>query len=593
MPKKYASIKTIIIRQIIICNILVLVISIGFISILGYNFMVNEFGKARLENLRQVNDNIAFYRHSVVNVMDHLYQNIDEKIIQNNKLNTISSEEEGNEFYIILDTIQDSLDIMESDCMIDIIMANEAIYTNHEDDSKRVNFLKKSLWYINIANGSNDESWNFSMLDPDDTETYLLSYGKTLYNNDGEIVGSILIHITQEVLVQNYLNLLNDHNTIFIIDENGIMVSHSNQALIGFSLYDMKNIEQYLPFNTYRIQQTYKGYSLIINYHDYASGWTVVEEVGIVSVIGNYDDIIFIGLVIVSIIILLSLFLSYIIMKREISPIVTLTNIMGSIKDGEFQKVEIESKGREINILLDSYNKMMIRIKDLIERIKYEEKEKRKIEFDFLQAQIDPHFINNTLLTLKYLILLGETKKSEYMIENFSSLLQMPMIMDKQFITLRQEIELVLHYLAIMEYRFDQGVIFRQQISEELQNAPIPRMILQPIVGNSIFHGFADREGDNRISIQADRKGNVLYVYIEDNGEGITKEKMDKLWEPNPSNQGDHHGIGLKNVDKRLKLLYGEESGLFIESESGKGTIVTIKIINYDTLAKEIMFRMR
>ena len=221
---------------------------------------------------------------------------------------------------------------------------------------------------------------------------------------------------------------------------------------------------------------------------------------------------------------------------------------------------------------------MLERITKLIDDIQEQEKEKNRIEYDFLQAQIDPHFMHNTLLSIKSMIALEKSEDALKMMEAFVDILRIPMIMDKQFITLEEEIELTKKYITIMQYRTGREFKVVEEISPELRYTLIPRMILQPLVANSIFHGFSDETEEAVVIIRVFQTDKYIYIYIIDNGEGMTSERSENIFYEERVPGSQHNHISLKNVRSRVKILYGNESDINVDSEYGIGTAVSIEI---------------
>ena len=163
-------------------------------------------------------------------------------------------------------------------------------------------------------------------------------------------------------------------------------------------------------------------------------------------------------------------------------------------------------------------------------------------------------------------------------------LLHIPSTPEIQFVPLEEELHLVRNYIAIMNCRTEKGVAFFCDIPEQMLSIPVPRMSLQPLVGNSFFHGFAERDEGCEIRMRAGFRGAALYIEVTDNGEGITQKRLDEIASGNYTSGRMHHGIGLKNVQKRLEIIYGGNSGVRVKSHLGEYTTVTVTMDHYKEL---------
>lgn len=260
--------------------------------------------------------------------------------------------------------------------------------------------------------------------------------------------------------------------------------------------------------------------------------------------------------------------------RRLMRPVTELKENMDRIKKDEFayQPLVIQTQD-EFQILADGYNDMMQRIQSYIEKSISYEKEKKQMEINLLLAQINPHFIYNTLNTIIYLAYKGESMNIAEVTRSFISLLQDSVKIHDGglFSEVQDELDVVRSYLGIQEKRyinkFDAVILMEEGIS----HVKILRSIVQPIVENSLLHGIfcSDRKGHLQIEIR--RKDKMLICVVEDNGVGMSKEKIREILERKScSKQGGVYSIGLNNIMERLNLVYGDSYSLEIESEEGK-----------------------
>ena len=286
------------------------------------------------------------------------------------------------------------------------------------------------------------------------------------------------------------------------------------------------------------------------------------------------------GITSVTLIMVLLLLTTIRVSVRKITiPVVSLQNEMVQTQDSDnYNAIDFKMSNDEIGKLAETYNHLIEHIRNLIIRIKAEENEKMKIELLVLQSQISPHFIYNTLESIKVMAKLQGAVPVADMIDKFTSFLRYCARNDQNIVTLREEREIAENYMTIMNFRYMGSFQYTCTIPEDLLQCIVPKFILQPILENAIKHGFAqDTRPDKRVTITAVRERSVLSICITDNGIGITDEELERI----TSNRGSENlsdQIGLYNINQRIRLLYGKEFGLLIESIPGEYTSVTYKL---------------
>ncbi len=286
------------------------------------------------------------------------------------------------------------------------------------------------------------------------------------------------------------------------------------------------------------------------------------------------------GITSVTLIMVLLLLTTIRVSVRKITiPVVSLQNAMVQTQDSDnYNAIDFKMSNDEIGKLAETYNHLIEHIRNLIIRIKAEENEKMKIELLVLQSQISPHFIYNTLESIKVMAKLQGAVPVADMIDKFTSFLRYCARNDQNIVTLREEREIAENYMTIMNFRYMGSFQYTCTIPEDLLQCIVPKFILQPILENAIKHGFAqDTRPDKRVAITAVRERSVLSICITDNGIGITDEELERI----ASNRGSENlsdQIGLYNINQRIRLLYGKEFGLLIESIPGEYTSVSYKL---------------
>lgn len=278
-----------------------------------------------------------------------------------------------------------------------------------------------------------------------------------------------------------------------------------------------------------------------------------------------------------TIIALLFIIITFFIIRTTTTPISTLVKTMPKIIDGNFNN-HIEISGSyEVRELSSTFNYMLDGLNNYVNKQMQMQKEKRKAEIHALQMQINPHFIYNTLSSLKWLMWQGKVEKSTETIDAFISLLQNTISNKNEMITIAQEIENLKNYVLINHIRYGDNIRVNFFVMPNCEEYIVPKLIFQPFIENAFFHGFTDKD-NGVIHVLINEQNGVLICEIIDNGVGIASKDIKSLFS-NSSKKHEHFtSIGINNVNDRIKLLYGEKYGVIITSELNEGTTVKITI---------------
>ena len=280
-------------------------------------------------------------------------------------------------------------------------------------------------------------------------------------------------------------------------------------------------------------------------------------------------------IVLTAVILLLIMLAVFFFIREQTNPLAKLAMTMKNSREQEFKEhvpVEGTDEARELS---ETYNQMVDEIGTYIDRLIRTEQEKRKAEIHALQMQINPHYIYNTLASIKWLIWQGEADKSTAMIDAFISLLRNTISNTDEFVTVEQEIENLKNYAFINQTRYGDAVSVEYYIQPQCMQYKVPKLILQPFVENAFFHAFPQGER-GRIQVFVKEEGDNLRFDIVDDGAGIGSEQLRALVRGERPKSEHFTGIGIGNVDERIKTIYGMDYGINIFSEEGKGTRVIL-----------------
>lgn len=260
-------------------------------------------------------------------------------------------------------------------------------------------------------------------------------------------------------------------------------------------------------------------------------------------------------------------------------PVKKLMNNILQIEKGQFdQMLDIRSRD-EIGLLSVRFNRMSHELKSLVKKIQQEEKEKAAVEIRALQSQINPHFLYNTLGSVKWIASMQRADTIVEITEALIAMLRYAARTEKAMVTVHDELNNLKNYMTIQQVRYYNRLQLDVIVDEKLSSQPIPKLILQPIVENAIFHGLAEKEENGVITIkiaEASGKGNVFLIEIHDNGAGMEKEAYTHVQGLLSGKENSSESIGLYNVKRRIELHYGHKYGIECESETGQGTTFTI-----------------
>ena len=276
-------------------------------------------------------------------------------------------------------------------------------------------------------------------------------------------------------------------------------------------------------------------------------------------------------------ILVLVVLLSYYIPLSITRPIRKLSEVTDQVAKGNLTVRSDVKTGMEVSILSNSLNTMIDKINELLEQITKEQVRLRKEEFELLQSQINPHFLYNTLDAIIWLAEAGEQKKVVSMVGNLSEFFRTSLNQGKDIISIREELQHVRSYLEIQQVRYQDILKYEIQVPKELNKYMIPKITIQPLVENALYHGIKNKRGPGRITVGAKREKEYFVIFIEDNGIGINKERLEQVRNKILYKTSAGNDIyGLYNVNERIRLNFGEKYGISIESIYGEKTTVSI-----------------
>ena len=276
---------------------------------------------------------------------------------------------------------------------------------------------------------------------------------------------------------------------------------------------------------------------------------------------------------------LLVIILSYYIPRSITMPITRISRVTNQVAKGNLSVRAAAESGAEARMLSDSLNAMIDKINELLDQVTTEQIRLRKAEFELLQAQINPHFLYNTLDTIVWLAEAGDQKRVVSMVGNLSDFFRTSLNQGKDIISIREELAHVRSYLEIQQVRYQDILRYEITVPEDLYEYKIPKITIQPLVENALYHGIKNKRGQGTITVTGKRNENGFVLYVRDNGIGMTQERLNEVRAGIQKLSYTGKEIyGLYNVNERIRLNFGETYGISIESTYGEGTCVSISL---------------
>lgn len=545
-------------------------------------FMMDQIGKSRLDVLMQISERSNTIKNSTITI-SNLYRYDENVRGYLNEKPEIVQNEPGAQY---LDELKENYDKVFHDVGLayDVVILGENGFRYSSRGQKSYDFegLKSQLWYRQNYDAENDITFISSFLEKFDLSNqekqYVFSAFRRVKNEKGEEIGTILVNVDEKYLEELY-RFAERNSALYIFDKKGNIVSSQNKSLLGKNFIGVKNFKELYGENQYHTMKKLGQDYLLTNYYDPQTGWTIVEEMPCYVIFEPLKRMLAILTAILTLCLLAGAGAACYLSERISGPILKLCRQMDQVRLGDFDVISSIRGYEEVNQLKDSFNEMAAEIKKLLESVKQKEMKKRKSEMDFLRAQINPHFLYNTLFSIQCMTELGKNDQAVLMMSAFIDLLKKTLSVDADFILLKEEFESTEKYLVLQKIRYGDQVLFELELEEEAGGCLVPALIIQPIVENAIFHGIEARKGAGFIVVEASVIQEELVITVSDDGAGFKEEELSKLCDQLEDREGQPgKSIGIFNVQNRIKINFGGEYGLAVDSEEGIGTTVTMRL---------------
>ncbi len=392
--------------------------------------------------------------------------------------------------------------------------------------------------------------------------------------------GVLLIDITYGSLKQLLDNItLGDTGYLYMTSSNGELIYHPQMQLVEAGQME-ENLQAAVSYRDGHYQEVYRGQKRDVTVKSVGyTGWKLIGVTPESNIsLNNLKTKLFIVFLIAFVLFILVLINAYI-SNRITGPIKKLEKSVNALEAGDLETEVSIGGSYEIQHLGRSIRDMAKRIQTLMQDIVAEHESKRRSEFDTLQSQINPHFLYNTLDIIVWMIENGQKQEAVKVVTALARFFRISLSKGKSIIPVRDELEHVRNYLMIQQMRFKDKFSYEIQAEPEVLSLSSLKLMLQPLVENAIYHGMEFMDGDGLIQVRAYKKEDSLWFEVRDNGLGMTEEQVSSLLTKDmPVHSRHGSGIGVKNVNERIRLYFGEDYGLTIQSEPDEGTAILIHL---------------
>lgn len=384
-------------------------------------------------------------------------------------------------------------------------------------------------------------------------------------------VGALVISIRENELRKVYSGYLSEAQNAYIIDRSGNIISSVDNQNVTYAIPS-----QILPLYSGTFQDMADGVPQLVTFHTLNTGGLQLVVISNLNALRSmYRQTTLVFLMILLLYVLLTMAVSWFIPKNFVRPIHELQTHIDLVKQGNLDTLVPVTSTDEIGQLSERYNEMLLRLRELLAEMMAAQQAQHKAEIHALQAQINPHFIYNSLASIRFLVFSKQNEAADQALVALISILRGTLSNPHDFSTVGQEIKLLQDYISLQRISFSQALHVEFQVDDTVRACKLCKLTLQPIVENAFIHGFSGGQTDCSIQVCARDLGERVEITIRDNGCGF---------DPKASRQteydGDfpHTGLGVANVHERLQLAFGPDFGLHTESAPGAGTTVTVTI---------------
>ena len=554
------------------------IIAIALISLIIFQRFTNSLNATIIEEnsgiVGQLGESVDSYLRNAMKVSDSIYYNV----IKNTDISNDDIKKGMNLIYVNNDNMIDDIALISGKG--ELIESMPALRLKDNINVLEKDFFKKSMAeseYINFSmphirdlfdRNENSYSWVIS-----------LSRAVEVTDEGKATQALLLINLNYRYFEEIFSNVnLGNGGYVYLTNDRGDIIWHPKQNEIYSGRFKEDNKYAATLKDGITVENL-RGKNITLNVRTIGyTGWKLVGVTPSAALGVDGIKFRFFVLFVADLFLFLLAMINAFISDKISNPIKRLDGSVREIESGNLDVEIVPSGSYEVEHLGKSIKNMLGRIKVLMSDLVDEHNAKRKSEFDTLQSQINPHFLYNTLDIIVWMIENENSDKAVNIVTALAKFFRISLSKGKNIITVKDEVEHVRNYLMIQNMRFKNRFEYSIDVDEEVLSYSSLKLMLQPLVENAIYHGMEFMDGDGEIDVKVFKEDDSLYFTITDNGLGMSEDMVETLLSKDfvPSKKGS--GIGVKNVNERIKLYFGSEYGLKVESEPDEGTKITIHL---------------
>jgi two-component system sensor histidine kinase YesM len=554
----------------------------GLISYLNYFGIISEqIERSNIESIDAVKSDMKELMQYLDDTAFQIRENEDMwNALRYGKSNDQQSTEYLTAYETIIQTLRNIL--IENNFLdsVYLYMQDGSFYYANYSDQIDVNYSPQDEeWFISAQNGeseslSHNVTYDMQTVNKDRLVIpYICSFAPSS-TASGEKADIIVFNMGLEMVKNRIAQQSSQNGGLYVIDGKGAVI-FSN---IPVEITDTEALNDFQSDKVMRYEMSGSSQYMANIYNSKDLGWIIVsflERQSFSSATDTYPAFILIFLLLF---VVLMIIITAIISNELAKPIKKLelmTKEIASMTPEQQYNVEINvNKG----LLAEHFNSFSIAVAKLVEQLNTSLNERQEQERYILEAQINPHFIYNTLNSIRWQAINDGNKKIEDITRAIINLFKKSLKIGQTYIYIKDELEQIKDYISIQMFKRGADLQVEYDVDPSLSDCMTLKFILQPIVENSIFHGFSSNQMDARLEIKVKRDGNDIAYTISDNGRGMTEKELDKLFANDAASIPHNRGIGIANVNERIKKYFGTDYGVAISSSHGTGTTVRIRI---------------
>lgn len=568
--------------KLILSYLCLIILPAILLSVISYQRSSYAMEQQVIHSTKQAFDQAGtFILYKMTNIKDissMLYMNKEVRKILNKTYSKDSISEQIDDYNRLMDIIQSAQNSREI-YKIRFFLRSESLYSNQGATFTRIDEIVNTEWYKEVSNAHGGIYWRptYNYIGANGETQRIISCVRTIGNGgvSDEVIGMVSIDVSEDSMYQiiNQTNITN-HGETFLVDKGGNIITSKDKTKIG------QNISEKEYFHV--IKDKDEGYtklkidrdSFLVCYKKLENtDWQLIALIPLEEIVFPTKKILKLLILLMGLEMIMTITVAYSLSNGINKRIKQLVCNMREVETDNWDvHIPIDSFD-EIGILQEHFNSMIQNIRHLIKE-KYEvEIEKKSAELKALQAQINPHFLYNTLDMIHWMALSYQAEDISYIVGNLAKFFRLSLSGGKDVVSIQDEIEHMKIYIEIQNKRFSNRIHSVLDIDEKILHYKTLKLILQPIIENAIIHGINEKQSkEGCVKIKGNIENKLVVFTVEDDGVGMSKEKIKAIL-------SNHMGVGygIKNVNERIKLYFGDQYGLEYFSEEGCGTKVIIR----------------